>query len=104
MTPPEAPSPARDAVLAALREAEFRGGRLHIFLGMCSGVGKTHGMLQTALQRQAEGAKVLVGFVETQGRRTGTANLLKGLTVLPALQTTRRDMVWEQLDIDAALE
>ena len=51
-------------------------GRLKIFLGAAPGVGKTYEMLTSARAPQADGVDVVVGVVETHGRRE-TAALLR---------------------------
>jgi two-component system, OmpR family, sensor histidine kinase KdpD len=77
-------------------------GRLHIFLGMCPGVGKTFAMLQAARQRLQEGVDVMVGIVETHGR-TETAALLTGMSVLPRRQVDHNGFTVEEFDLDAVL-
>src|SRR3984885_10413346 len=68
-------SPSPDALLdAASKEGR---GRLKIFLGAAPGVGKTYEMLQTARARRAEGSDVVVGIVETHGRRETEALLAR---------------------------
>jgi two-component system sensor histidine kinase KdpD len=49
---------------------------------MAPGVGKTYEMLRAARRRKAEGQDVLIGVVETHGRRE-TESLLRGMEVLP---------------------
>ena len=44
-------------------------GRLKIFLGAAPGVGKTYEMLQSARAKQHEKVDVVVGVVETHGRK-----------------------------------
>lgn len=96
--------PDPDVLLAELKrsEAASRLGRLFIFLGMCPGVGKTYAMLQAARQRQREGARVLVGLVETHGRLE-TESLLQDLEVLPRRRLNHRGHVLEEFDLDGAL-
>ncbi|PTX97305.1 two-component sensor histidine kinase [Verrucomicrobia bacterium LW23] len=96
--------PDPDALLADLlrADAQKRPGRLFIFLGMCPGVGKTYTMLRAARQRQLEGVDVLVGIVETHGRRE-TAELLEGLPFLPLRSMEHRGHNLREFDIDAAL-
>lgn len=48
---------------------------------MSPGVGKTYDMLRAARKRKAEGDDVVVGVVETHGRRE-TESLLRGLEVM----------------------
>src|SRR5579884_2959214 len=69
MSEGERPNP--DALLARMKREEEASarGKLKIFFGMCPGVGKTYAMLQAARQKQAEGCEVLIGIVETHGRK-----------------------------------
>ena len=82
MTLPERPNP--DQLLARLRESEARQKRaqLKIFFGASAGVGKTYAMLVEAHERRGAGEDVVVGLVETHGRRE-TEALLEGLERLP---------------------
>ena len=57
-------------------------GRLRIYLGAAPGVGKTYAMLGEGRRRLDRGTDVVVGFVETHGRRD-TADRLEGLEVAP---------------------
>jgi two-component system sensor histidine kinase KdpD len=92
--------PDPEALLAAANKA--RRGRLKVFLGMAPGVGKTYEMLRAARRRKAEGADVLIGVVETHGRRE-TESLLRGMEVLPRKPIEHRGRVQMEFDIDAAL-
>ncbi|HMO43848.1 MAG TPA: sensor histidine kinase KdpD, partial [Phenylobacterium sp.] len=74
---PRRPDP--DALLAATRAGR---GRLKVFLGRSPGVGKTYEMLRAARRRKAEGQDVVVGLVETHGRKE-TQALLRGMDVMP---------------------
>src|SRR5436190_11717463 len=97
--------PNPDALLARvqLEDAASKTGKLHIFLGMCPGVGKTYAMLQTARQRVQEGAEVLAGVVETHGREE-TKALLEGMRVLPRRKLEHRGFTLEEFDLDAVLK
>lgn len=94
---PRRPDP--DALLAAARPGQ---GRLKVFLGMSPGVGKTYEMLRAARRRKAEGGDVVVGVVETHGRKE-TQSLLRGLDVLPRRPIEYRGRTLMEFDIDAAL-
>ncbi|MDG2522177.1 sensor histidine kinase KdpD [Caulobacter segnis] len=96
----EPPRPDPDALLAAAQKA--RRGKLKVFLGMSPGVGKTYEMLRAARRRKAEGGDVLIGVVETHGRRE-TEALLRGMEVLPRKPVEHRDRTLLEFDIDAAL-
>ena len=57
-------------------------GKLTVYIGAAAGAGKTYAMLDRAHQLKADGVDVVVGFVETHGRKE-TAALLDGLEVVP---------------------
>src|SRR6266508_6746114 len=78
--PDQRPSP--EALLEAARREERRSGRLKIFVGAAPGVGKTYEMLQQARARKQDGYDVVVGVVETHGRKE-TQALLDGLEIIP---------------------
>lgn len=96
------PSPEAMLARAASEAAKQQRGRLKIFFGMAPGVGKTYALLCSARQLAASGTDVLVGWVETHGRRE-TAALLAGLPVLPPRRSDYRGLVQEEFDIEEAL-
>lgn len=96
----ERPDP--EELLGAIRRAEKTRGRLRVFLGMCPGVGKTYAMLKAAREAQARGVHVLVGLVETHGRKE-TDELLAGLRILPRKSVLYKDATFAEFDLDAAL-
>jgi two-component system sensor histidine kinase KdpD len=96
--------PSPEALLAeARREGKGSLGRLKIFVGAAPGVGKTYEMLQAARAKVNDGVDVLVGVVETHGRKE-TEALLEGLTVLPRKPTIYINRILSEFDIDAALK
>ena len=100
MADPEA-RPSPEALLdAAAREGR---GRLKIFLGAAPGVGKTYEMLLSAQAKRREGADVVVGVVETHGRRE-TEGLLKGLEVIPRREVEYKGHHLTEMDLDAILK
>lgn len=95
---PRRPDP--DALLA---EAVKAGrGRLKVFLGMAPGVGKTYEMLAQATRRKEEGVDVVVGVVETHGRRETDA-LTRNLEVMARKPIEYKDRTLLEFDLDAAL-
>jgi two-component system sensor histidine kinase KdpD len=94
--------PSPDALLEAARREESRAGRLKIFVGAAPGVGKTYEMLQTARARIKDGYDVVVGVVETHGRRE-TEALLDGLEIVPRRRVTYKDQSLDEMDIDAII-
>ncbi len=77
-------------------------GRLKIFFGANAGVGKTYAMLETLRRLHDQGNEVLVGYVETHGRKE-TEALLSGLEILPCKNFQYREVELKEFDIDAAL-
>ena len=98
MDEPRRPDP--DALLAATKQPGR--GRLKVFLGMSPGVGKTFEMLRAARRRKAEGGDVVVGVVETHGRRE-TQSLLRGLEVMARRPIDYRERTLLEFDLDGAL-
>jgi len=92
--------PDPDALLA-LADKHNRG-RLLVFLGAAPGVGKTYAMLQRAQSLKKNGVDILVGLVETHGRKD-TEDMLAGLDILPRKQIAFKDRLIEEFDIDEAL-
>src|SRR5918912_365210 len=92
--------PSADALLAAAKQEER--GRPKIFLGAAPGVGKTYEMLLTAQAKRREGVDLVVGVVETHGRKE-TEALLEGLEVVPRRQVDYRGRTLEEMDLDAIL-
>src|SRR5258705_1507960 len=98
--PEQRPSP--EALLEAARREEGRVGKLRIFVGAAPGVGKTYEMLQTARARIKDGYDVVVGVVETHGRRE-TEALLEGLEIVPRRRVAYKDQSLDEMDIDAII-
>src|SRR4051794_15324554 len=98
--PDQRPSP--EALLEAARREERRSGKLRIFVGAAPGVGKTYEMLQQARARKNDGYDILVGVVETHGRRE-TEALLEGLEVIPRLRIQYKGQWLEEMDLDAII-
>ncbi|TIV09884.1 MAG: two-component sensor histidine kinase, partial [Mesorhizobium sp.] len=88
---------------ALLEHAEREGrGRLRIFLGAAPGVGKTYEMLMAGRARRADGVDVVIGIVETHGRKE-TQALVDGYEVIPRRLVDYRGQTLEEMDIDAIL-
>jgi two-component system sensor histidine kinase KdpD len=100
MTQDEPRRPDPEALLAAANRA--RRGRLKVFLGMAPGVGKTYEMLRAGRKRKADGDDVLIGVVETHGRRE-TESLLRGMDVLPRYPIEYKGRTLMEFDIDGAI-
>src|SRR6267378_4345181 len=100
----EAERPDPDKLLARMKREETAAtrGKLKIFFGMSPGVGKTYAMLQAARQKQGEGCEVVVGIVETHGRKE-TEALVEGMPIMPRIQVEYRGTTLTEMDLDAIL-
>jgi two-component system, OmpR family, sensor histidine kinase KdpD len=94
--------PSPEALLEAARREESRIGKLRIFVGAAPGVGKTYEMLQQAHARRKDGYDVVVGVVETHGRRD-TEALLAGLEIVPRRRVQYKEQWLEEMDLDAII-
>lgn len=96
--------PNPDALLAAIQQeaARARRGRLKVFLGMCPGVGKTYAMLEAARRELAAGRDLIIGYVETHGRKETDA-LAAGLPTIPRRTIEYRGITLTEMDLDAVL-
>jgi two-component system, OmpR family, sensor histidine kinase KdpD len=77
-------------------------GQLRVYLGAAPGVGKTYKMLEEGHRRLERGTDVVVGFVETHGRKH-TAAMLDGLEVVPRKDIAYRGSTFAEMDVDAVL-
>jgi len=98
--PDQRPSP--EALLEAARREESRVGKLRIFVGAAPGVGKTYEMLEQARARKRDGYDVVVGVVETHGRKE-TEALLDGLEIISRRHLPYRGQMLDEMDLDAII-
>jgi two-component system sensor histidine kinase KdpD len=96
--------PDPDQLLSRIKEEESRAarGKLKIFFGASAGVGKTYAMLSAAHQFATQDQDVVIGVVETHGRKE-TEALVAGLECLPQREVPYRGKVLKEFDVDAAL-
>jgi two-component system sensor histidine kinase KdpD len=77
-------------------------GIFKLFLGYAPGVGKTFSMLSEAIRRKNRGEDVVIGVVETHGRK-GIEELVTPIESVPRKQIEYKGTVFEEMDIDAIL-
>lgn len=97
--------PDPDLLLEQVKKEENKStqGRLKIFLGATAGVGKTFAMLVEAQELRARGIDVVLGYIETHGRKE-TEALLSDLEQIPLVTTKYKGVELAEFDIDAALK
>ena len=71
--------------LEKVSPAEKAKGIFKLFLGYAPGVGKTFSMLSEGIRRHNRGEDVVIGVVETHGRK-GIEELVTGAGSCPAAQ------------------
>jgi len=91
-------APSEQFALKTLRNR----GRHKIFLGYAPGVGKTFTMLSEARRRLERGEDVVIGYVETHGRKA-IAELAEGLPVVPRKRIEYRRKTFEEMDTAAVI-
>lgn len=77
-------------------------GAFKLFLGYAPGVGKTYTMLTEAIRRHSRGQDVVIGVVETHGRK-GIAELVSQLEAVPRKAIEYKGATFEEMDVDAIL-
>ena len=78
-------------------------GVFKLFLGYAPGVGKTYSMLSEAIRRSSRGEDVVIGIIETHGRK-GIQELARQLEAVPRKKIDYKGTLFEEMDVDAILE
>jgi len=77
-------------------------GIFKLFLGYAPGVGKTFSMLSEAIRRRSRGEDVVIGVVESHGRK-GIEELIEGMECVPRKKIEYKGTIFEEMDVDAIL-
>ncbi len=77
-------------------------GIFKLFLGYAPGVGKTYSMLSEALRRRSRGEDLVIGVVETHGRK-GIEELATQIESVPRRTIEYKGTVFEEMDVDAII-
>jgi len=77
-------------------------GIFKLFLGYAPGVGKTYSMLSEGIRRHNRSEDVVIGFVETHGRK-GIDELTTRLETVPRRKIVYKGTVFEEMDVDAII-
>ncbi len=79
-----------------------RRGKHKIFIGMAPGVGKTYRMLEEGHGLKKEGIHVVIGLLETHGRKE-TAQKAEGLEIVPRKEISRGGLTLTEMDTEGIL-
>jgi two-component system sensor histidine kinase KdpD len=77
-------------------------GAFKLFLGYAPGVGKTYAMLAEGIRRHARGEDVVIGVIETHGRKA-TQDLASQLETVPRRKIEYKGTMFEEMDVDAII-
>src|SRR6476661_7454168 len=94
--------PSPEALLEAARREEGQLGKLKIFMGAAPGVGKTYEMLYFFFVKQKTAYEIVVGVVETHGRKE-TEALMDGFEVVPRRPIEYKGQWLDEMDLDAII-
>lgn len=83
--------------------AEAKRGKLKLYIGAAPGVGKSYKMLQDAHDMKVEGIDVVIGLIETHGRKE-TEDLIKDIEIIPLKNIQYKGSVFRELNVNAIIE
>lgn len=81
----------------------IRRGTFKVYIGAAPGVGKTYKMLREGNDLLKKGIDVVIGLLETHGRKE-TLEQIGGLETLPRLRMEYRNTVLEEMDTAAIIK
>jgi two-component system sensor histidine kinase KdpD len=84
-------------------ETKPEPARLRVYLGAAPGVGKTFHMLDDAhLMRDQQNVDVVIGLVETHGRKE-TEDRIRDMEIVPLKEIPYRGVTLKEMDVDAII-
>lgn len=101
MSDQEKPRRNPDILLEDLKRE--KQGKLTVFLGASAGVGKTYAMLEAAGQKLRDGEDIVIGWIQTHGRKE-TDRLLEGLPIIEPKTLEYRGKFLQEMDLDAVIQ
>lgn len=75
-------------------------GKFKVYIGMIAGVGKSYRMLQEAHNLLRQEVNVMIGYIETHGRKE-TQALIDGLPIIPRKSVFYKGKELEEMDLQA---
>jgi hypothetical protein len=85
-----------------LLEKQQEPARLRIYIGAAPGVGKTYHMLNDAHILRQQGVDLVIGLVETHGRKD-TEDRIRDLEIVPQRVIPYRGVNLKEMDVDAIM-
>jgi two-component system sensor histidine kinase KdpD len=101
---PEYRRPDPDELLKLITAEEEREnrGKLTIYFGYAPGIGKTYSMLTDAQALRKEGKDVVIGWLQTHGRKE-TESLAEGMASVPTRSIHYSGIALTEMDLEAIL-
>jgi len=96
------PDPDELLRLIKKEETDEKRGKLTVYFGYAPGVGKTFSMLSDARQVRQEGRDIVIGFVQTHGRKE-TESMVEGLEEIPLVEIEYKGIKARELNVDGIL-
>ena len=97
------PDPDELLKLITAEEARENRGKLRIYFGYAPGVGKTYSMLSDARGLWKEGKDVVIGWLQTHGRKE-TESLAEGMEFVPTLEVEYSGIKLKEMNLQAILD
>ena len=88
--------------LAVASPSQKTKGVFKLFLGYAPGVGKTYSMLSEGIRRHSRGEDVVIGVVETHGRKA-IEELASQLEAVPRREVEYKGTIFREMDVDAII-
>ncbi|MEH6944553.1 KdpD-like non-kinase potassium sensor [Bacillus sp. JJ722] len=90
-----------EEILGELHESNK--GKIKIYIGAAPGVGKTYKMLQDAHDAKREGKDIIIGFIETHGRKETEAQI-QDLECLPLKEMMYKNRSFLEVNVPAIIK
>ena len=95
--------PSAESILNRIKySTEESQNIFRVYLGSAPGTGKTYMMLEDGNYLRENGIDVVIGYIETHGRKE-TADEIKKLEVVPRKKILYKGSEFEELDADAVI-
>lgn len=89
-----------ESLLQMIEESER--AKLRVYIGAAAGVGKTFQLLEDAHLLKKEGIDVVIGAVETHGRKD-TAEQIRDLETVPSMELEYRGATFKEMDVESII-
>lgn len=82
---------------------QLNRGKLKLYVGAAPGVGKSYKMLFDAREMKKEGIDVVIGLIETHGRKE-TKEAIADLEAVPLKEIQYKEKIFQEVDVEAIIK